>query len=123
MTCLGIVGIKPTTLRLAQCSGELRLFQWRTTSKTLPSGRGARCYRGEQFYPAGYTKSLNFMTDNTTIIGTFGTLVAASSLVINQVQEFDIYLKFGISCIGLLTAILTAVYVGLKLWHGTYKKE
>ena len=63
------------------------------------------------------------MTDNTTIIGTFGTLVAASSLVINQVQEFDIYLKFGISCIGLLTAILTAVYVGLKLWHGTYKKE
>lgn len=66
---------------------------------------------------------LIFMTDNTTIIGTFGTLVAASSLVLNQVQEFDIYLKFGISCIGLLTAILTAVYVGLKLWHGTYKKE
>ena len=63
------------------------------------------------------------MTDNTTIIGTFGTLVAASSLVLNQVQEFDIYLKFGVSCIGLLTAILTAVYVGLKLWHGTYKKE
>ena len=66
---------------------------------------------------------LIFMTDNTTIIGTFGTLVAASSLVLNQVQEFDIYLKFGISCIGLLTAILTAIYVGLKLWHGTYKKE
>jgi hypothetical protein len=66
---------------------------------------------------------LIFMTDNTTIIGTFGTLVAASSLVLNQVQEFDIYLKFGVSCIGLLTAILTAVYVGLKLWHGTYKKE
>ena len=63
------------------------------------------------------------MTDNTTIIGTFGTLIAASSLVLNQVQEFDIYLKFGISCIGLLTAILTAIYVGLKLWHGTYKKE
>ena len=66
---------------------------------------------------------LIFMTDNTTIIGTFGTLVAASSLVLNQVQEFDIYLKFGVSCIGLLTAILTAIYVGLKLWHGTYKKE
>jgi len=63
------------------------------------------------------------MTDNTTIIGAFGTLVAASSLVLNQVQEFDIYLKFGISCIGLLTAILTAIYVCLKLWHGTYKKE
>ena len=63
------------------------------------------------------------MTDNTTIIGTFGTLVAASSLVLNQVREFDIYLKFGISCVGLLTAILTAIYVGLKLWHGTYKKE
>lgn len=63
------------------------------------------------------------MTDNTTIIGTFGTLVAAASLALNQVQEVDIYLKFGISCIGLLTAILTAFYVGLKLWHGTYKKE
>ena len=63
------------------------------------------------------------MTDNTTIIGTFGTLVAAASLALNHLQEVDIYLKFGISCIGLLTAILTAVYVGLKLWHGTYKKE
>lgn len=63
------------------------------------------------------------MTDNTTIIGTFGTLVAASSLALNQVQEIDIYLKFGISCIGLLTAILTAIYVGLKLWHKTYTKE
>jgi len=63
------------------------------------------------------------MTDNTTIIGTFGTFVAASSLVLNQVQEIDIYLKFGISCVGLLTAVLTAIYVGLKLWHKTYTKE
>jgi hypothetical protein len=63
------------------------------------------------------------MTDNTTIIGTFGTLIAASSLVLNQVQEIDIYLKFGISCVGLLTAVLTAIYVGLKLWHKTYTKE
>jgi hypothetical protein len=42
---------------------------------------------------------------------------------LNQVQEIDIYLKFGISCVGLLTAILTAIYVGLKLWHKTYTKE
>ena len=63
------------------------------------------------------------MTDNTTAIGTFGTLIAASSIVLNHVQEFDIYLKFGVSCIGLLTGILTAIYVGLKLWHGSYKNK
>jgi len=65
----------------------------------------------------------NLMIDNTAFVGTFGTLVAASSLVLNQVQEIDVYLKFGISCVGLLTAVLTAIYVGLKLWHKTYTKE
>jgi hypothetical protein len=25
--------------------------------------------------------------------------------------------------VGLLTAVLTAIYVGLKLWHKTYTKE
>lgn len=63
------------------------------------------------------------MTDHTPMIGTAGTLVAVASIAAGKIEELDLYVKFGISCIGLVTALLTLAYMSLRLWHKTYKKE
>ena len=57
----------------------------------------------------------NTMTDSPTAIGLLGTATSATSLLISLLPHITATVQFATALVGLLVAILTAIYMSRKL--------
>lgn len=55
------------------------------------------------------------MTDSPATIGFLGTATSATSLFISLLPHLTATVQFATACVGLIVAILTAVYMSRKL--------
>jgi hypothetical protein len=55
------------------------------------------------------------MTEHPTTIGLLGTATSATSLFISLLPHLTATVQFATACVGLIVAILTAIYMSRKL--------
>jgi hypothetical protein len=61
------------------------------------------------------------MTDHPIAIGIVGTATSATSLFISLLPHITATVQFATACVGLIVAILTAIYMSRKLKGQNYE--
>ena len=63
------------------------------------------------------------MSEHPTIIGILGTATSATSLFISLLPHLTATVQFATALIGLVVAIITAIYMSRKLKHQKYENR